>query len=269
MRSKARHECSRHGVLRQSARQLGLSSVSHICQCLESHTRTLFSSQRSGPSTGTDTAATDQSQPSRLLNLPKELRLTIYTHALTSTTLIIPFSGHKPHPALLRTNKQIRSEAIPIYYKHNRFIARLDGESPGPIHFAQLAGRKNLAKITEFTLYFDFDPELAAEMRSIDSMLCIQTQARAYGAADGCATIIAGLVVAGLPFSALRFTEPFMIDVVEPYDLAEDATCRLQAETGKVVRDKDEGKARKYLLRQAKRGASLALMWRDVFKAGT
>ena len=104
-------------------------------------------------------------------------------------------------------------------------------------------------------------------MESIDSMLSMDTQARAYRAADGCAVIIAGLVSAGLPFAALRFTEPFIIDVSEPYDLEEAAMCRPQAETVKVVVGKDREKANRYLLRKVKRSDRLAVMWKNVFDA--
>ena len=59
---------------------------------------------------------------SQLLGLPAELRNKIYRLALLSTEKIEVSDNNKPkEPSLLMVNKQIRKEAIGIYYSENHF----------------------------------------------------------------------------------------------------------------------------------------------------
>ncbi|TWU77604.1 hypothetical protein ED733_007880 [Metarhizium rileyi] len=60
----------------------------------------------------------------RLLSLPLELRLQIYTLLL----LLPPYSKHSIHPtsvhaAILRTSRQVHAEASPLLYTQNVFLA--------------------------------------------------------------------------------------------------------------------------------------------------
>ncbi|KAL8686107.1 MAG: hypothetical protein Q9224_005550, partial [Gallowayella concinna] len=54
---------------------------------------------------------------SSLLGLPLELRILIYIHLFSGQTLDFPDLGH----ALLSVSKQIRNEALPVYYRHVQF----------------------------------------------------------------------------------------------------------------------------------------------------
>ena len=63
------------------------------------------------------------SRDSRLLSLPAEIRVMIYNYVLISNGDIQRL-GHAPYPeqpGLLQVNKQVRSEALDIYYKKNTF----------------------------------------------------------------------------------------------------------------------------------------------------
>lgn len=71
----------------------------------------------------------------RLLSLPPEIRHTIWTFALSEASPIVvrcPETGVKPgQPALLCACRQIRSEAIGIYFSNNTFsFSVCDGGHP-------------------------------------------------------------------------------------------------------------------------------------------
>lgn len=73
---------------------------------------------------------------SPLLDLAPELRNEIYSYALGSiyqdTTISI--LGNDCHPPLLRACKQIRNEALPIWYASTDFRARVDSaNTSGPL----------------------------------------------------------------------------------------------------------------------------------------
>ncbi|KAK4508578.1 hypothetical protein PRZ48_002317 [Zasmidium cellare] len=74
---------------------------------------------------------------SRLLDLPTELRLSIFEFALTSPTPTVTFrldpyqlDTYTPalQPPLTRVSRQLRAEILPIYYESNAFI--LHSEPP-------------------------------------------------------------------------------------------------------------------------------------------
>ena len=58
--------------------------------------------------------------PSPLLELPGELRNRIYGYVLVDDIIKLDSTGHT-EPELLHTCKQVRKEAIRIYYAENRF----------------------------------------------------------------------------------------------------------------------------------------------------
>ncbi|KAI6886153.1 hypothetical protein KC363_g1554 [Hortaea werneckii] len=61
-------------------------------------------------------------QDSRLLDLPPELRNSIYTHVLATDEVIqIPAAGKLTRPPLLRVCQQITDDATLLYYSCNRF----------------------------------------------------------------------------------------------------------------------------------------------------
>lgn len=53
----------------------------------------------------------------RFMELPPELRLDVYEALLVESDTL--------HPAILRTSKQVHSEALPVLYKRNKFRARV------------------------------------------------------------------------------------------------------------------------------------------------
>ena len=61
---------------------------------------------------------------SRLLSLPPEIRNTIYRYALVQGKISVraPAFATAEQPALLQVNRQIRTEAINIYYHENEFL---------------------------------------------------------------------------------------------------------------------------------------------------
>ncbi|KAG6365633.1 hypothetical protein INS49_007244 [Diaporthe citri] len=60
-----------------------------------------------------------------LLRLPAEIRNRIYSETLHEDLVVQLLL--EPQPDLLRTNKQIRSEALPIYYGVNQFFVTIHG----------------------------------------------------------------------------------------------------------------------------------------------
>ncbi|KAJ0116597.1 hypothetical protein J7T55_009747 [Diaporthe amygdali] len=63
------------------------------------------------------------------LLLPAEMRNKIYRYSLVQSKLSGSICGFV-QPPLTRTNKQIRSEALPIYYGENAFYLRIPYPSP-------------------------------------------------------------------------------------------------------------------------------------------
>ncbi|CAK4032274.1 Hypothetical predicted protein [Lecanosticta acicola] len=75
--------------------------------------------------------------PSRLLNLPAEIRNLIFEYAVTSQKTVVTFRPDHfqrdsftaaTQPPLTRVSRQVRSESLPIYYECNDFV--LHTESP-------------------------------------------------------------------------------------------------------------------------------------------
>ena len=71
---------------------------------------------------------------SRLLTLPAELRYSIYRLILRSDESIDPLTiAARTHTALLKVNKQIRSEATSIYYAENSFALTITASNTNKI----------------------------------------------------------------------------------------------------------------------------------------
>lgn len=92
--------------------------------------------EESTPPTGSDdslaASTTDHATTacSLFLDLPGELRNRIYRYALVTPERILLRGENKKQPALLRVSRQVRKEAIKIYYDENEFA----------YHFVDLAG---------------------------------------------------------------------------------------------------------------------------------
>lgn len=75
------------------------------------------------------TADTTQDKtPLSFLSLPTEIRNKIYRYSLVKRPSANPILG-LVQPPLTRTNRQIRSEALPIYYGNNEFVLEILPES--------------------------------------------------------------------------------------------------------------------------------------------
>ncbi|ETS83491.1 hypothetical protein PFICI_05367 [Pestalotiopsis fici W106-1] len=80
-----------------------------------------------------------------LLKLPAELRMEIWRLVLGGTVVRIS-QEHKPRipePALTWTSRQIRAEALPIFWAHSIF----DGRHEAVLRFFGLIGRDNIEMI--------------------------------------------------------------------------------------------------------------------------
>jgi hypothetical protein len=66
----------------------------------------------------------EDSRDSQLLSLPAEIRVIIYKYVLISNG-DIGMVNYAHQPRLLQTNKQVRNEALDLYYKENIFNWRV------------------------------------------------------------------------------------------------------------------------------------------------
>ena len=106
-----------------------------------------------------------QSTNSRLLHLPGELRNRIYRYAVVGSTKGAPIDvtiSSIPEPALLRTRKQIRAEAISIFYIENHFKCITSGFD-SRVHL--LFERKLIAIHKNHHVNLSGLPEIALELR--------------------------------------------------------------------------------------------------------
>ncbi|KAI0012728.1 hypothetical protein F4779DRAFT_530438 [Xylariaceae sp. FL0662B] len=88
------------------------------------HDPTIISQETSSPLP----TATLNPTASTLLTLPLELRLEILSYLLVLPPPATPGTSTPParphlHPAILRANRQLHAEAIPLLYRHNTFQA--------------------------------------------------------------------------------------------------------------------------------------------------
>lgn len=69
-----------------------------------------------------------RARPFRLMDVPAEIRIQIYSSFLKSLGLaeVVLDKGLFPLPKLAHTSRQVRSEFLPLYYKTSNFALRLD-----------------------------------------------------------------------------------------------------------------------------------------------
>ena len=92
----------------------------------------------------TSTGSEQDDQQSRLLNLPKELRLLVYRHLLVEEEASVEIVSRHPGLSSIRdyvcdrdldvfnVDHQVRNEARDVFHKENRFIIYLDVEEHEP-----------------------------------------------------------------------------------------------------------------------------------------
>lgn len=86
---------------------------------------------------GNATATSHSIQDSKLLELPPELRNSIYRYVLVfEANIEIPDLGKLGRPALLKTCQQITGEATSIYYAENNFHAYATDNLAGVVRWA-------------------------------------------------------------------------------------------------------------------------------------
>lgn len=84
---------------------------------------------------------------SRFLGLPSELRNVVYHHVLSAHDHFVRIQATRPlvkEPALIRTCKQIRNDAMPIFYGTKTFLSP---SSSNLVHFFQRFDRRRLSLI--------------------------------------------------------------------------------------------------------------------------
>ncbi|KAK3066347.1 hypothetical protein LTR53_017345, partial [Teratosphaeriaceae sp. CCFEE 6253] len=108
-------------------------------QASMSRRKSLANSKRDSNGRFTKVAAPDSADTSRFLALPAELRNTIYRFALVPPGEINVEGPARMQPALLRASRQLRQEALSIYYSDNRFSFTVQNMcGVGMVHFRVL-----------------------------------------------------------------------------------------------------------------------------------
>ena len=97
----------------------------------------------------------------RFLDLPAEIRNRIYEHALPQDAMLL-LPGACTHqsvtsavqPALTRVCRQVRAEALPVFYAENCFVAHVHRFDVGHfIHFMTAIGQEKRSMIRKVILY--------------------------------------------------------------------------------------------------------------------
>lgn len=113
------------------------------------------------------------SQNSRLFEIPPELRNNIYTLVLTETSdIIIPESAKLAPPSLLRVCRQIRHEAIKLYYAENSFrvFVRDDARS-APLQWAEAIRRESSSIVKAVNVEYHSSPLGTADSPTLKQLL--------------------------------------------------------------------------------------------------
>ena len=106
---------------------------------------------------------------SRLLDLPPELRNSIYRLALRNIRPIKPLTGRPP--ALVQANKQIRAEATSIYYAENTFSIALTACTATAItKWTHSLGQRNATLIPSINVYCGNDPKSKKRLHILRAM---------------------------------------------------------------------------------------------------
>lgn len=102
---------------------------------------------------------------SPLLALPAEIRECIFEFALTSDKPLVTFRlddfqrecyQEAVQPPLLNVNRQIRSEALPIYYGCNEFIFHTEGKKADDAHHWLRHAQPHLDKMGKATFWLRY-----------------------------------------------------------------------------------------------------------------
>jgi hypothetical protein len=120
--------------------------------------------------------ADDDATFERLSDLPPELRATIYKHYFQSLDDSLARRGYKYQPPITLVSRQVRQEALPLFYEHSTFIMEanhdLDRNRAAAAssattrafiasttgHFARIKKLKiNLRNRWGYSLYIDLD----------------------------------------------------------------------------------------------------------------
>lgn len=119
---------------------------------------------------------------SPILSLPPELRNEIYGYALMATNEIVKISteGDDYHPALLRTCKQIRNEARPLWYATAEFRAIVDSDNAsGPFNWISRVHPKDQKLIKSFCFEWSVSPAEERIFRAVGPRSTVE-QLRSY-----------------------------------------------------------------------------------------
>lgn len=182
---------------------------------------------------------------SRLLGLPKELRIMIYEFDFASADATIrPFA--RTTPSLLQVNWHLAAEAIEFYYKHSQFSDELDGEKSGLSHFISEIRRERLGQIRHFAINCrlsvafqdqEQDPHvLQPDFQQHYKLLISISKAR-----KSCAKQIADLVTAGVKPSTLTITYPDVVrDAPSFWRTKSKMSERLQQQVRACLRSKGQ-----------------------------
>lgn len=91
----------------------------------------------------------EKMEPFRVMDLPKELRMTIWEMAVVDTKFFVwPDSRTgKEQPDLAMVSRQVRNEVLPIYYGKNIFA--VDISQPGIVDLRRLGGKSRAVQAIE------------------------------------------------------------------------------------------------------------------------
>lgn len=147
-----------------------------------------------------------QTGDSRLLALPAELRERICEYALScEETIAIRRPDYATSTALLRTCRQIRAEALPVFFKYNHFSVALGFKDwRNLFHWTLKVERADLATIRSFNIEFH-DAETIRRLQTATSLDCENVQktiGRIYQEQEE----LIARILSKLPFSGLRLS---------------------------------------------------------------
>jgi hypothetical protein len=102
---------------------------------------------------------------SRLLDLPAELREHIFSIAVTSEKPIVTFRLDKFQkesyaqafqPSITKVSRQVRREALPLYYDRNEFIIHTEGQKAEDAHRWLHYSQPHLPKLCRLALWMRY-----------------------------------------------------------------------------------------------------------------
>ena len=117
----------------------------------------------------------------RLLDLPAEIRDTIFEFALTSEKSVVAFCldeyqrdsyQEATQPALTRVNRQIRQESLPIFYSCNDIVLHTDNSKANDTQRWLACIGANLANLRRLSLWLRY-VTLTNDRSAANGALCI------------------------------------------------------------------------------------------------